>query len=65
MLSTGPDGRSGGARRHRWSQAVARARLAPRRTGPLADRREDDIALLLLRRDPDGAAGAVPVRRTV
>ncbi|MEU6850587.1 SpoIIE family protein phosphatase [Actinacidiphila alni] len=34
-------------------------------TGPLADRREDDIALVLLRRDPDGPTCAVPVRRTV
>jgi serine phosphatase RsbU (regulator of sigma subunit)/anti-sigma regulatory factor (Ser/Thr protein kinase) len=34
-------------------------------TGPLADRREDDIALLLLRRDPDGPTCAVPLRRTV
>ncbi|SEG41882.1 Serine phosphatase RsbU, regulator of sigma subunit [Actinacidiphila yanglinensis] len=34
-------------------------------TGPLADRREDDIALLLLRRDPDGPTCAVPIRRTV
>lgn len=34
-------------------------------TGPLADRREDDIALMLLRRDPDGPSCAVPVRRTV
>lgn len=36
-----------------------------RTTGPLTDRREDDIALLLLRRDPDGPTCAVPVRRTV
>ncbi|HEY5835676.1 ATP-binding SpoIIE family protein phosphatase [Streptomyces sp.] len=34
-------------------------------TGPLADRREDDIALVLLRRDPDGPARALPTRRTV
>jgi serine phosphatase RsbU (regulator of sigma subunit)/anti-sigma regulatory factor (Ser/Thr protein kinase) len=34
-------------------------------TGPLADRREDDIALLLLRRDPDGPTCAVPMRRTI
>lgn len=34
-------------------------------TGPLADRREDDIALVLLRREPDGPTCAVPVRRTV
>jgi serine phosphatase RsbU (regulator of sigma subunit)/anti-sigma regulatory factor (Ser/Thr protein kinase) len=34
-------------------------------TGPLADRREDDIALVLLRRDPDGPTCAVPMRRTV
>ena len=34
-------------------------------TGPLTDRREDDIALLLLRRDPDGPTCAVPIRRTV
>ncbi|MFG1805525.1 SpoIIE family protein phosphatase [Streptomyces sp. NPDC049040] len=34
-------------------------------TGPLADRREDDVALVLLRRDPDGPTCAVPVRRTV
>lgn len=34
-------------------------------TGPLADRREDDIALVLLRRDPDGPTCAVPVRRTM
>ncbi|MFC4034257.1 SpoIIE family protein phosphatase [Streptomyces polygonati] len=34
-------------------------------TGPLADRREDDIALVLLRRDPEGPTAAVPVRRTV
>jgi serine phosphatase RsbU (regulator of sigma subunit)/anti-sigma regulatory factor (Ser/Thr protein kinase) len=34
-------------------------------TGPLTDRREDDIALILLRRDPDGPTCAVPVRRTV
>ncbi|WP_333766575.1 ATP-binding SpoIIE family protein phosphatase [Streptomyces sp. IBSBF 2435] len=34
-------------------------------TGPLADRREDDIALVLLRRDPDGPTCAVPVRRTI
>ncbi len=34
-------------------------------TGPLADRREDDIALLLLRRDPDGPTCAVPMRRTM
>ncbi|MFF7155943.1 SpoIIE family protein phosphatase [Streptomyces sp. NPDC008139] len=34
-------------------------------TGPLADRREDDIALVLLRRDPDGPTCAVPVRRAV
>ncbi|WNI16746.1 ATP-binding SpoIIE family protein phosphatase [Actinacidiphila sp. ITFR-21] len=34
-------------------------------TGPLADRREDDIALVLLRRDPDGPTCAVPIRRTV
>ncbi|MEU3464216.1 SpoIIE family protein phosphatase [Streptomyces sp. NPDC006733] len=34
-------------------------------TGPLADRREDDIALMLLRRDLDGTAGVVPGRRTV
>jgi serine phosphatase RsbU (regulator of sigma subunit)/anti-sigma regulatory factor (Ser/Thr protein kinase) len=33
--------------------------------GPLADRREDDIALLLLRRDPDGTNGAPPARRTM
>jgi GAF domain-containing protein/anti-sigma regulatory factor (Ser/Thr protein kinase) len=33
--------------------------------GPLSDRREDDIALVLLRRDPDGPTCAVPVRRTV
>lgn len=33
--------------------------------GPLADRREDDVALVLLRRDPDGPTCAVPVRRTV
>ena len=36
-----------------------------RTTGPLADRREDDVALLLLRRDPDGPTCAVPERRTV
>jgi serine phosphatase RsbU (regulator of sigma subunit)/anti-sigma regulatory factor (Ser/Thr protein kinase) len=36
-----------------------------RTTGPLADRREDDIALVLLRRDPDGPTCALPVRRTV
>jgi serine phosphatase RsbU (regulator of sigma subunit)/anti-sigma regulatory factor (Ser/Thr protein kinase) len=34
-----------------------------RTTGALADRREDDIALVLLRRDPEGPT--VPVRRTV
>ncbi|MYS20357.1 Histidine kinase-like ATPase domain-containing protein [Streptomyces sp. DvalAA-14] len=34
-------------------------------TGPLPDRREDDIALVLLRREPDGPCCAVPVRRTV
>jgi serine phosphatase RsbU (regulator of sigma subunit)/anti-sigma regulatory factor (Ser/Thr protein kinase) len=34
-------------------------------TGPLADRREDDIALLLLAREPDGAVCRLPVRRTV
>jgi serine phosphatase RsbU (regulator of sigma subunit)/anti-sigma regulatory factor (Ser/Thr protein kinase) len=34
-------------------------------TGPLTDRREDDIALLLLRRDPDGPTCAVPTRQTV
>jgi serine phosphatase RsbU (regulator of sigma subunit)/anti-sigma regulatory factor (Ser/Thr protein kinase) len=34
-------------------------------TGPLADRREDDIALLLLRRDPDGPTCAMPERRAV
>ncbi|MFI0717821.1 SpoIIE family protein phosphatase [Streptomyces sp. NPDC021224] len=34
-------------------------------TGPLTDRREDDIALVLLRRDPEGPTCAVPVRRTV
>ncbi|NUS13918.1 MAG: SpoIIE family protein phosphatase, partial [Streptomyces sp.] len=34
-------------------------------TGPLTDRREDDIALVLLRRDPDGPTCAVPVRRTM
>ncbi|MEV6005913.1 SpoIIE family protein phosphatase [Streptomyces sp. NPDC051976] len=34
-------------------------------TGPLADRREDDIALVLLRRDLDGPICAVPVRRAV
>ena len=34
-------------------------------TGPLTDRREDDIALILLRRDPDGPTCAVPIRRTV
>ncbi|MBM9505838.1 ATP-binding SpoIIE family protein phosphatase [Actinacidiphila acididurans] len=34
-------------------------------TGPLADRREDDIALVLLRRDPDGPTCAMPSRRTV
>ncbi|MDX6348197.1 MAG: hypothetical protein QOF84_2987 [Streptomyces sp.] len=32
-------------------------------TGPLADRREDDIALLLLRREPDGATCALPQRK--
>ncbi|MEE1930124.1 SpoIIE family protein phosphatase [Streptomyces sp. TRM 70351] len=35
------------------------------RTGPLTDRREDDIALLLLRRDPVTGARAAAVRRTV
>lgn len=42
--------------------------LAPPAThtpGPLSDRREDDIALVLLRRDPDGPTCAVPVRRTI
>jgi serine phosphatase RsbU (regulator of sigma subunit)/anti-sigma regulatory factor (Ser/Thr protein kinase) len=34
-------------------------------TGPLTDRREDDIALVLLRRRPDGPTCAVPQRRTV
>jgi serine phosphatase RsbU (regulator of sigma subunit)/anti-sigma regulatory factor (Ser/Thr protein kinase)/PAS domain-containing protein len=34
-------------------------------TGPFADRREDDIALVLLRRHPDGPTCAVPARRTV
>lgn len=34
-------------------------------TGPLADRREDDIALILLRRALDGPTCAVPLRRTV
>lgn len=34
-------------------------------TGPLADRREDDIALMLLRRDLDGPDSDVPGRRTV
>ncbi|SHL59234.1 SpoIIE family protein phosphatase [Actinacidiphila paucisporea] len=33
--------------------------------GPLTDRREDDIALVLLRRNADGPSCAVPVRRTV
>ncbi|UWE07378.1 ATP-binding SpoIIE family protein phosphatase [Actinacidiphila bryophytorum] len=33
--------------------------------GPLSDRREDDVALVLLRRDPDGPTCAVPVRRTI
>jgi serine phosphatase RsbU (regulator of sigma subunit) len=33
--------------------------------GPLTDRREDDIALVLLRRRPDGPICAVPQRRTV
>lgn len=34
-------------------------------TGPLADRREDDVALLLVRRDPVGAQREAPVRRSV
>ncbi|MFD8071774.1 SpoIIE family protein phosphatase [Streptomyces sp. NPDC059718] len=34
-------------------------------TGPFADRREDDIALLLVRRDPVGTLRDVPVRRSV
>ncbi|AJP02763.1 phosphatase [Streptomyces cyaneogriseus subsp. noncyanogenus] len=35
-------------------------------TGPLADRREDDIALVLLRREEEtGGAGRRPVRRTI
>src|SRR5882757_440303 len=34
-------------------------------TGPLTDRREDDIALVLLRRDPTGPTCAIPGRRTV
>ena len=55
------------------ADAMVRAAHGPashRTTGPLADRpfarrREDDMALLLLRRDPDGPTCAVPVRRTV
>jgi anti-sigma regulatory factor (Ser/Thr protein kinase) len=34
-------------------------------TGPLADRREDDIALLLLRRDDEGPGGTAAVRPRV
>jgi serine phosphatase RsbU (regulator of sigma subunit)/anti-sigma regulatory factor (Ser/Thr protein kinase) len=34
-------------------------------TGPLADRREDDIAVLLLARHPDGTAARPEVRRTL
>jgi anti-sigma regulatory factor (Ser/Thr protein kinase) len=37
--------------------------LSHRTTGPLSDRREDDIALLLLRREQDGATCEVPARR--
>lgn len=33
--------------------------------GPLTDRRQDDIALLLLAREPDGAVCPLPSRRTV
>jgi serine phosphatase RsbU (regulator of sigma subunit)/anti-sigma regulatory factor (Ser/Thr protein kinase) len=39
--------------------------LSHRTTGPLSDRREDDIALLLLRREPGGPTCDLPVRRTV
>jgi serine phosphatase RsbU (regulator of sigma subunit)/anti-sigma regulatory factor (Ser/Thr protein kinase) len=39
--------------------------LSYRTTGPLSDRREDDIALLLLRRDHGGLVSEVPVRRRV
>jgi serine phosphatase RsbU (regulator of sigma subunit)/anti-sigma regulatory factor (Ser/Thr protein kinase) len=39
--------------------------LSHRTTGPLSDRREDDIALLLLRREPGGPTCDLPARRTV
>ncbi|MDT3724810.1 SpoIIE family protein phosphatase [Streptomyces sp. DSM 41972] len=51
------------------SDALIQAVLGPsshHTTGPLADRREDDIALLLLRRDTRSLGGAQPpARRTV
>jgi GAF domain-containing protein/anti-sigma regulatory factor (Ser/Thr protein kinase) len=48
------------------ADAMVRAVHGPashRTPGPLADRRGDDIALVLLRRTPDGPACPVPVRR--
>ncbi|CAL9519497.1 hypothetical protein SUDANB176_03822 [Streptomyces sp. enrichment culture] len=68
-------GRLRGVLEDRWdsmdelADALIQAVLGPsshHTTGPLADRREDDIALLLLRRESGDHAGAQPpVRRTV
>ncbi|AXK31725.1 GAF domain-containing protein [Streptomyces armeniacus] len=72
---TGGGGTGGRGRLEALADALVQAVHGPsshHRTGPLADRREDDIALLLLRRKSDGAGGGAydgaartPVRRTV
>ncbi|MGW4020098.1 SpoIIE family protein phosphatase [Streptomyces sp. NPDC005009] len=68
-------GRLRGVLEDRWdsmdelSDALIQAVLGPsshHTTGPLADRREDDMALLLLRRESGGLDGAQPpARRTM
>ncbi|MFJ8001239.1 SpoIIE family protein phosphatase [Streptomyces sp. NPDC096310] len=70
LNSVPPAEPDGAAELERLADALVQAVHGPTSyytTGPLADRREDDIALLLLARDRDGAASRTartPARRT-